>query len=137
MDENGNWWNEFGRITKKNIIRYFNRSIKKDPMGFYLTQTAGNRREKVYFSYIDTAWFAVDLRARDKLNLLLNTQEEIQLEPDRLYIKNDALFMQFRDAPVKFRERVMIKLSKYLTTMNDKPYITIDGVSHQIAVTGS
>ena len=70
--------------------------------------------EKVYFSYQETALFAVDIIQNDDLHLLLNTQKQIPLNPEKLFIRNDTLFMHFENQIIKFTGRSMIKLSDRL-----------------------
>ena len=51
MDAEGRWCNRHGRFAHKRIIDYFNRSIGRDAMGYFVTQVRGDIREKVYFPH--------------------------------------------------------------------------------------
>lgn len=121
MDGQGRWINEFGRITKPSIIKHLNRSIDFDDSGFFVSQENCGRMEKVYFRYEDTALFAIDLKAAsDHIHLILNTKEEILLDPESLLIKDDCMFMKVGATVVKFSERALLKISKNLKDVDGK-----------------
>jgi len=127
MDEQGRWFNEFGRITKNSIIRYFNNSIQKDEGGYFVTQEIGERNEKVYFPYEETALFVIDLKFRsDGIYLLLNTKVEILLNPHELYVKEDNLYMSHEGEIIKFSERSLVKISKVLEYKDEETYICLE-----------
>ena len=73
LDRDGCWNNEHGKFQHKKIIDFFHLSIKKDNNGYYLSQTDGNYREKVYFHFEDTALFVFDVIKDKDIMLILNT----------------------------------------------------------------
>ncbi|MGA6924623.1 MAG: hypothetical protein WBY88_03015, partial [Desulfosarcina sp.] len=81
MDGQGRWHNRHGRFGHKRIIDYFNRSIRRDDNGYYVTQVRGEVREKVYFHYADTPIFIVHIIMDSPLRIALNTGETIPLDP--------------------------------------------------------
>ena len=88
--------------------------------------------EKVYFRYQETALFAVDIIQNDDLRLLLNTRKQIPLNPEKLFIRNDNLFMHFENQLIKFTDRSMIKLSNRLDDANGQFTIHLKGVRYTI-----
>ena len=114
MDGRGRWQNRHGRFENKRIIDHFNRSIRRDKDGYYVTQTLGNVREKVYFTCDDTPLFVFQVITRDPIHLLLNTTESIALDPTRLFVKADQLFQQRGDERIKFSDRALLAMAPYL-----------------------
>ncbi len=49
------------------------------------------------------------------IELLLNTLDSIALDPDALYIKSDALFMETGAHLVKFTQKALAQMSVFLT----------------------
>jgi hypothetical protein len=128
MDKDGRWLNEDDPITKPSIIRYLNASILKDEQGYYLTHMLGNKREKVYFEYEDTALFAIDLKKTNTgISLLLNTKRRLTLQPEGLFLKADSLYLRQEGHVIKFHERAVIKLTPYLKESEDGLMITLNG----------
>lgn len=116
MDKDGTWHNEHGKLEHPKIIKYFNQSIQKDDQGYFLCQTLNDVEEKVYFPYKDTAVFVVDLVKKDAgIELALNTLDTIALDPEALYIKEDALFMETKAHLVKFTQKALARMSPFLT----------------------
>lgn len=132
LDRNGIWHNESGRFRKKKIIDRFNASLRKDEQGFYVTQINGNRREKVYFQYEDTALFAVDFELEGNLTLILNTGEKREVNPQTLLIQNDCLYLDDGEDPVKFSERCLMKVFKLIDSEGDHYVIKVNGVRYPI-----
>jgi len=116
MDKDGVWHNEHGKLEHPKIIKYFNQSIGKDDQGYFLCQTINDVEEKVYFPYEETAVFVVDLVKKEAgIELTLNTLDSIALDPDALYIKSDALFMETGAHLVKFTQKALAQMSVFLT----------------------
>ena len=130
MDDKGRWHNQHGEFEHVKIINYFHSSIRKDDQGFYLTQERDNIIEKVYFPYEETAYFVFDVLKKDDIILVLNTQKQITLQPENLYIKNDQLYMTCGEDLIKFSERGLLKISdlikfednEYTISVNDRTY---------------
>ncbi len=114
MDGRGRWQNRHGRFEHKRIIDHFNRSIRRDKHGYYVTQTRGAVREKVYFSYEDTPLFVFQVIDRNPVDLVLNTGETIPLDPARLFVQSDQLYQQRGDERIKFTERALLAISPFL-----------------------
>jgi hypothetical protein len=114
MDGNGRWHNVHGPFRHKKLIDYFNTSIGRDSDGFFVSQERGEVHEKVYFRYEETALFGVAVSAESDLMVILNTQERIKLRPEKLFIKNDCLFMHYQDTLIKFTDRCMMWLAEYI-----------------------
>ena len=132
MDGNGGWHNIHGAFEHKKVIAYFNRSIEYDADGYFVSQVRGDVVEKVYFRYQETALFAVDIIPNDDLRLLLNTRKQVPLNPKKLFIRNDNLFMHFENQLIKFTDRSMIKLSNRLDDANGQFTIHLKGVRYTI-----
>ncbi len=112
MDKNGFWNNKHGKFQHKKIIDYFNSCIKKDKDGYYLGQVRDDIYEKVYFNYEDTPLFVVDVKDKDEnIILILNTKEEMALNPANLAVKDDSLYILREDERIKFTERALLKIS--------------------------
>jgi len=132
LDKNGRWHNEHGEFEHKKIIDFFHSSIKKDENGYYLSQKRENVHEKVYFSYEDTALFAVDLIKDDTITLILNTKQHVKLKPRNLFIRGDNLYMRMGEETIKFTERGLMKISDLLEYGNDQYFIKIKNRSYRI-----
>ena len=115
MDQDGAWHNEHGKLEHPKIIKYFNQSIGKDGDGYFLSQTLNGVEEKVYFPYEETAVFVVDLVQKENgIMLILNTLGTIALDPEALYTKSDALFMETDAHLIKFTQNALARMSSFL-----------------------
>lgn len=132
MDGNGRWHNQHGEFEHKKVIAYFNQSIQYDADGYFVSQVRGDMLEKVYFPYQETALFAVDILQHDGVRLLLNTRKQVPLNPEKLFIRNDTLFMHFENQLIKFSDRSMIKLSDRLDDVNGQLSIHLKGAHYTI-----
>lgn len=119
MDGRGRWQNRHGRFEHKRIIDHFNRSIRRDKDGYYVTQTRGDVREKVYFAYEDTPLFVFQLITGDPMHLVLNTGETIPLDPARLFVQADQLYVRRGDECVKFSDRALLAMAPNLEARAD------------------
>lgn len=136
LDERGYWRNEAGKFRKKKIIDYFHRAIGRDDGGYYVAQDKGGVVEKVYFPYMDTALFAFDAEvaeADDAIALLLNTGKRIRVRPENLFIRNDILYAETPGDRIRFTERALMNLSKFLEDTNGGIGIRIGGGLRPIA----
>lgn len=111
LDANGRWHNEFGRFEKKRIIDYFHRAIDRDEGGYFVSQMKGDVLEKVYFPYEDTALFVFEVLSGDPVALVLNTGRRLTLDPGRLWIENDHLYLTDQGHRIRFTDRAMMKLA--------------------------
>jgi hypothetical protein len=112
LDRDGRWRNRHGPFEHKKIVDFFHRSIKRDRDGYYLYQSDGEKAEKVYFPCEDTALFVFDWAVENRNTFLtLNTGRKIHFEPERLFVKNDALYVRIGDEVAKFSERVLMQIS--------------------------
>lgn len=125
MDDRGRWQNRHGRFTHKRIIDHFNRSIRWDENGYYVTQTRGDICEKVYFAYAVTPLFVFQVIAGDPFQLVLNTGETIALDPARLFVESDQLYQKQDGRCVKFSERALLAMTTYLDENTDGFYLRI------------
>jgi hypothetical protein len=115
LDRYGCWRNRHGRFECPRIIARFHASIERDQNGYYLTQINGEVIEKVYFHHEDTALFVFNLRtAGQEMHLILNTGREIPLVTESLFIAGDALYTVLEGERIRFAERVLVKLSRFL-----------------------
>lgn len=127
MDRWGYWCNAHGRFEHKKIIDYFHAAIAWDDQGFYVSQINGDVLEKVYFRYEDTALFVFDVLIADDILLVLNTQQEIELDPGALFIRNDYLYLRSDQALIKFNELSMLKISRLFEHEGDACFLTMKG----------
>ena len=125
MDKHGRWVNRHGPFQHKKIIDYFHRSIRKDEHGYFLYQTDGDISEKVYFRYEDTALFVFDIIFGETIELVLNTGQKAAFEPEKLFVKNDGLYMETGQDLIKFSERALLRLSGYLDFRNGRCFLNI------------
>ena len=126
LDKHGRWHNEHGEFQHKKIIQFFHSSIKKDENGYYLGQTRDDYVEKVYFHYEDTALFVVDIIENPDFTLVLNTQKQIKLKAEALFVKDDDLYLQNGEERIKFAERGLMKISKFLEFEEDQYFLTLN-----------
>lgn len=132
MDKDGNWQNEHGRFEHPKVIRYFHTSIQKDKGGYFVSQATDEFEEKVYFKYEDTAIFVFDLSVGEHISLVLNTGEKLILDPDRLAQKDDALYLMTAEHRIKFTQRALVKLSKYLMETDGRLWLKLHDQSWEI-----
>jgi len=135
LDKDGYWRNRHGKFRTPKIIAHFHSSIQKDELGYYLVQDHPEFREKVYFPYEDTALFVFDVQEKDQdIILKLNTGQEVLLPPDKLFIDNDHLYMDLDGERVKFSERALVSVSRFMQfdAEQDKARIDYQGRSWPI-----
>lgn len=132
LDANGSWHNKSGRFRHKKISDYFHAAIRKDEGGFFLYQDRGDVTEKVYFPFEDTALFVIEVDLGDEVHLVLNTGERVLLDPKRLFIQNDNLYVTLDGDRVKFTERSLLKISNLLDIKNDDYFISLNGQKHKL-----
>jgi len=136
LDQRGRWHNRYGLFEHPKIIDYFHACIRKDAHGFFLEQIWEGKREKVYFPYEDTAYFVFDfLEAKEEILLILNTGRRMPLDPEQLYIENDALYMKAGEDRIKFSEQCMLRLSDRLTEADDGLHFFLGKHRHRISET--
>ena len=133
MDKNGVWHNEHGKFEHPKIIRHFNRSIKKDDQGYYLSQTSDEVEEKVYFPHEDSVLFVVDICREDKLQLTLNTANTICLDPTQLFTRNDNLYVETPGHCIKFSQHALVKLSKQMEEIDGQLCLMLNHTSYLVA----
>ena len=126
MDDRGQWHNRHGRFEHKRIIDHFNRAIRRDDAGYYVTQVRGDIREKVYFPYEDTPLFVVRIIPPPPLQLFLNTGETVPLDPASLFVHADHVYLQRSDERIKFSERALLALAPYLEEDGNGLILRID-----------
>lgn len=127
MDKNGRWYNQHGEFKNRKIRDYFHSTIKKDKNGYYVTQVRGNIREKVYFPYEDTALFVVNVQKDADVTLVLNTGKKIKLDPKRLFVRDDSLYLQQGEDRIKFSDRGLLKISDFLEFQGERYFIKTNG----------
>ncbi|MFH1102815.1 MAG: MFS transporter permease [Pseudomonadota bacterium] len=133
LDKNGRWHNRHGEFEHKKIIDFFNQSIQRDENGYYLGQTHDDHVEKVYFTYEDSAIFVFDvIKDEGGVNLVLNTKRKILLDPKRLFIEGDFLYVSFNKERIKFTDQAAMKLSDLLEFREGHYLIRIQGIPYSI-----
>jgi hypothetical protein len=138
LDANGRWHNKHGVFEHKKIIDYFHSSIRKDAEGYHLLQKHNDHiMEKVYFKYEDTALFVFEIKTQDdsdNICLILNTKDEISLEPENLFVQNDNLYMENDGHRIKFIDRALLKLANRLKFDQHRYYIELNGKAYDIPI---
>ena len=132
LDANGCWQNKFGKFRHQKIVRHFHSSIKRDRHGYYLYQENGTYAEKVYFHYEDQALFVFDVLQKGGLILVLNTGRQVKLMPRNLFVKDDNLYMRLGEETIKFVERGLMKIARFLTEENNRLYIRVNNRRYRI-----
>ena len=127
MDERGRWCNEHGPFENPRIIDRFNRALRRDGKGYFVTQERDGLREKVYFHYVETPLTAMDVRGRPPRTLVLNSRQHLPLDPSALYILKATLFMRSGDERIRFSERAMVRLAPFLKETSHGPAVRIGG----------
>jgi hypothetical protein len=132
LDGDGRWHNAHGPFEHKKIIDYFHSAIRMDAGGYFLCQETDDRREKVYFRFADTALFVFDIVDGDNPVLVLNTGEQLALQPEHLYVENDALYLRKGEERVKFTQRCLMKISDRLEIEDGAYFMRISQKRHRI-----
>lgn len=114
MDGRGRWRNAGGPFRVRRIIARFNRAIRRDAGGYYLTQVNGQCREKIYFPHAETALFVVRLHGGGAPELELNTGRRLPLEASRLFICGDSLYFRVGAEIAKFGEQALLAMAAQL-----------------------
>jgi len=110
LDKNGVWHIDDEKFTNKKIINYFHSMIKKDKDGYFL--------EQKHKHFIEI--------------LCLNTGENIKLEPEKLLMKNDNLYIQNDEDLIKLNANALFSLADYMDDVDDQYVINIDGKRYLI-----
>jgi hypothetical protein len=135
LDKNGVWYVDDEKFTNQKIINYFHSLIKKDKDGYFLEQEHRNFIEKVYFPYEDTPLFVFRIVKGDHgLTLHLNTGKQIKLDPEKLLMKNDNLYIRNDEDLVKLNDNAVLSLADYMDDAGDQYVINIDGKRHLIPI---
>ena len=132
LDKNGIWFIGDDKFTNQKIINYFHSVIKKDKDGFFLMQEHKHFIEKVYFPYEDTPLFVFHVIKKGGLTLILNTSENIELDPKNLIIRNENLYLKRDEDLVKFSENALVSLASYMEDNHNQYSINIDGKKYII-----
>ena len=127
LDKNGEWYVNDEKFTNQKIIKYFHSVIKKDKAGYFLKQEHKDFTEKVYFPYEETPLFVFRIIKKDGLVLGLNTGENIKLDPEKLLMKNENLYIQNDEHLIKFTEKALFSLAGYMDDVDGHYVIYIDG----------
>lgn len=133
LDKYGVWRVDDEKFAHQRIIRHFNASIRRDDDGYFLQQEHRDYIEKVYFPYEDTALFVDRVIEGDRFILCLNTGAEIPLDPRKLLIKGDHLYMHAGEDLVKFKENALLAIADYLEDADGQYAIRLDGKRYPIA----
>ena len=138
LDAYGRWHNKHGAFEHKKVIDYFHSSIRKDAGGYHLFQKRDDRIiEKVYFKYEDTALFVFDVKIQDdsdEIRLILNTKDEIPLNPNTLFVQNENLYVEHAGDRIKFVDRAMLKLSDRLKFGQNRYCLKLNGNTYDIPI---
>ena len=134
LDKHGCWRNADGKFEHQKIIDYFHSCIKRDQGGYYLSQVNGNYREKVYFGYEDQVLFVFDVIRQDDITLILNTEKQIVLDPESLFINDDNLYMRMGDETIKFVEHGLMKMAPLLEDEDGRFYIRLKDKRYRIPI---
>jgi hypothetical protein len=127
LDRWGHWCNAHGRFEHKKIIDYFHAAIDRDEHGYFVSQVNGDILEKVYFRYEDTALFVFDVIVEDTIVLVLNTRRQMPLDPGKLVICDDNLYVCDGTERIKFNQSSMMRMSPFLTDEGDACQFTFKG----------
>ena len=128
LDKNGIWHSDDEKFTNNKIINYFHSLIKKDKDGYFLEQEHKHFIERVYFRYEDTALFVFRIyKGDDGLILCLNTGKKIKLDPEKLFVKNDNLYIRNDEDLIKLNANALLALADYMDDVDDQYVINIDG----------
>ncbi len=133
LDEHGRWRHkEQGKFEHRKIINYFHSCIRKDENGYHLRQRHGDRVEKVYFHYEDTALFVFDVLKGEEILLVLNTQKKIKLRPEKLFVIDDSLYVNSGQHRIKFTDNSLVRLWDLLSYEGEDYFITVKGRRYKI-----
>ncbi len=127
LDSRGRWRNASGVFRNPRIIDYFHKCIRRDEHGYHLRQERDGVVEKVYFRCEDTALFVREVILAETARLVLNTRRELALEPERLFIDNDQLYLETASGErVKFTERALMTLADAIEFGEDGYWLNLD-----------
>jgi len=132
LDRRGRWCNQSGVFRNRRISAYFHTAIRRDADGYFVCQEHEGFVEKVYFPYEDTALFVVDVALGPEITLHLNTRRRLRLDPARLYVADDSLYLTDGDERIKFSERALIKLAAVMDFTPEGYCIQADGRRYRI-----
>jgi hypothetical protein len=128
MDGEGRWHNDHGPFENPKISAYFHTCIDRDADGFFLRQERDGILEKVYFPVADTALFVFRADIGTDISLTLNTGRTLRLDPAKLFIQNDRLYLAAGEDRIKFSAGAAMKLAEYLEDGEAGMVFNFDGV---------
>ena len=135
MDAVGRWHNRHGPFEHAKIIDYFHSSIRKDELGYHLYQEKDGIHEKVYFKYEDTPLLVFDIEFnKQHIVLVLNTKKRMVLDPEKLIVRGDNLYVEDSEGWIRFAEKGLLKISECLEGDDNHYAICINGRTHPIHV---
>ena len=132
LDKHGFWHNEHGKFQHKKIIDYFHTSINRDRDGYFLSQENEQFIEKVYFPHEDTALFVFNVIPGEEIVLVLNTKKQIKLDPEKLFMQNDSLYMHFGNEIIKFAEHGLLKIADLMENEDDRYFIRVKNKRYEV-----
>ncbi|QTA89016.1 MFS transporter permease [Desulfonema magnum] len=132
LDKNGIWHTDDEKFTNQKIISYFHSIIKKDKDGYFLEQEHEHFLEKVYFPYEDTPLFVFRIIENNGLILCLSTGKKIRLDPEKLLMKNDNLYVRNDEDIIKLNADAMLSLASYMDDADGQYVINTDGKRYVI-----
>ena len=78
------------------------------------------------------ALFVFDVIQQNDITLVLNTQRQVKLNPHKLFIKNDCLYMRMGDETIKFAEQALMKIAPLLEVEHNQYYIRLKESDYRI-----
>jgi hypothetical protein len=64
----------------------------------------------------------------------LNTKKQIVLDPERLFVKDDNLYMRMGDETIKFVENGLLKISPLLEDDEGRLYLRLNDTRYKITI---
>jgi hypothetical protein len=68
------------------------------------------------------------------ITLILNTKKQIALDPERLFVKDENLFMRMGDETIKFVENGLLKISPLLEDEGGQLYLRLKDTRYKITI---
>ena len=129
------WLFKNNPIINKDVLAFFKKGLRKDTKGFYIKNTFKNLSEKAYLKEIcNFPLFVKDIEIQEeegklKLNLFLDSRENLKVEPTEIYISSYddsvifALLKERGNIPARLSKKAMLELSEYIKWEKEAFYV--------------
>ncbi|MDZ7579732.1 MAG: hypothetical protein U5R30_03670 [Deltaproteobacteria bacterium] len=120
-----------GSETKRSSTSFMRRSVRT-PVGIFYVKTGAIALKRFIFPMRTRRCLFLRLTLSRMAQSVKNTGKRLSLEPRKLYVQNDSLYVADGEQRVKFTERSLMAISGLMTFENENYFITQAGRKYPI-----